>query len=332
MAQALQSFLDHLQMSTVVLAVVAAAGAVIAFIGLTSVRRISLSEEAARVSGVHEMSPFDKLQARLDQSGVQVRLLDLITVGVIIGMIACVVFGLLGLLTLGLLCIPAGPVAYYLYLMSRRNRTLRAFREALPDAIDDCADCLATNPALASLIERMKTMAPPAIRPTFERVSELALPIEGSLPSALRTVANSRDEVFFRQFLFVLADYGDSGNPYVRSALARVSHGQRALLRLQDRVAASQAGARIVAYVYAIAPVAFLVFMRLFGGDAYRQFYQLPLGQLTQVCVLLSGLLTYWLALRVANRGLYVDEIDSFRSVADAVLEVMPAQASASTR
>lgn len=332
MAQAVQYFLDHLQMSTVVLAVVAAAGAVIAFIGLTSVRRVSLSEEAARVSGVHEMSPLGKLQARLDQSGVQVRLIDLVTVGIIVGMIACVVFGLLGLLTVGLLCIPAGPIAYYLYLMNRRNRTLRAFREALPDAIDDSADCLATNPALTTLIERMKTMAPLALRPTFECISELALPIEGSLPSALRTVACSRDEVFFRQFLLVLADYGDSGNPYVRSALARVSHGQRALLRLQDRVAASQAGARIVAYVYAIAPVAFLVFMRLFGGEAYRQFYQLPLGQLTQTFVLVSGLVTYWLALRVANRGLYVDEIDSFRSVADPSLELKPTQPVASLR
>lgn len=332
MEHAMRYFLDHLQMSTVVLAVVAAGGAVIAFIGLTSVRRISLSEEAARVSGVRELSPFDKLQARLDQSGVRIRLLDLITVGLIVGMIACVVFGLLGLLTIGLMCIPAGPVAYYLYLMSRRNRELRVFREALPDAIDDCADCLATNPALASLIERMKTMAPAPIRPTFERVSELALPIEGSLPSALRTVALTRDEVFYRQFLLVLADYGDSGNAYVRSALARVSHGQRALLALQDRVSASQAGARIVAYVYAIAPVAFLVFMRLFGGEAYRVFYQLPLGQLTQACVLASGLVTYWLALRVANRGLHMDEIDSFRSEADPALELRPAQPAASVR
>lgn len=317
MESVFQFFLDHLQMSTVVLAVVAAGGAVIAFIGLTSVRRISLSEEAARVSGVHELSPFDKLQARLDQSGVQVRVIDLVGVGLIIGMVACVIFGLLGLLTLGLLCVLAGPIAYYLHLMRRRNRVLRAFREALPDAIDDCADCLTTNPALTTLIERMKTMAPAAIRPTFERVSELALPIEGSLSSALRMVAYSREEVFYRQFLLVLADYGDSGNPYVRSALARVSHGQRALLALQDRVAASQAGARIVAYVYAIAPVAFLVFMRLFGGEAFRSFYQLPLGQLTQAFVLGSGLVTYWLALRVANRGLYVDEIDSFRNVTD---------------
>jgi Flp pilus assembly protein TadB len=330
MESAIQFFLDHLQMSTVVLAVVAAGGAVIAFIGLTSVRRISLSNEAARVSGVHEMSPLDKLQARLDQSGLQVRVMDLLTAGLIVGMILCIVFGLLGLLTLGLLCIPAGPIAYYLYLMRRRNQALREFREALPDAIDDCADCLATNPALAILIERMKTMAPAAIRPTFERVSELALPIEGSLPSALRTVACSRDEVFYRQFLLVLADYGDSGNPYVRSALARVSHGQRALLALQDRVSASQAGARIVAYVYAIAPVAFLVFMRFFGGEAYRSFYQLPLGHVTQALVVISGLVTYWLALRVANHGLYVDEIDRFRNAADPALALKPAQSPSS--
>lgn len=305
--------LDHLSLTTVVWAVIAAGGAVILWIGINAIPRVSLSEEARRVSGVRELTPLDRLQVRLDQSGLQLRVVDLVRVGLLIGACAALVFAILGFVTVAIVAFACGPVVYYLYTMGRRDRVLHAFRQALPDAIDDCADYISSGMALPQVIDKLGNVGPEPIRPMFRRVQELAQP-GTSLMHALRRAADERSEVFFRQFMLVLATYVEKGNEAIVQSLARISHAQRVQLTLQERINASQAGARIVAYVYAVAPVAFLVFMRFFGGEAYPRYYQSPVGQLTQAFVVLSGVVTYWLAQRVANRGIYFDEIERYRT------------------
>lgn len=326
MTELLQRFLDHLTLSVVVFAVMAAAGALLAWIGITSIRRVSLQEESTRVSGVRELSRLEQLQARLDQSGLHVRVIDLLTVGGTVGVLAGVLFAALGFVTIAVLAVAAGPMAYYLHLMGRRDRGLRQFREALPDAIDDCADFLSSNPSLLAALEKLHQSGPEPLRPLFARVRELARP-GMPIQRALRDVAAERSEVFFRQFFLVLAAYGESGNLSIRASLARISHGQRVQLALQDRIRAQQAGARIVAYVYGVAPLGFLIFMRLFGGAVYPDFYWTMTGQITQAFVVVSGLVTFWLAQRVANRGIYFDEIERFRNVPEAPAKAQPPKA-----
>ena len=297
---------EHVSASTVVLAILAAGGALIHFIGLTSVKRVSLADEAARVAGVREPSPLDRLQTRLNQSGLHIRVLGFLAVGLLAGALAGAALFLLGFITLGLLALAGGPLAYYAFLMARRGKERRAFRDALPDAIDDCADQLETYRNVARALQELAVKGPQPLRSTFEGVlglTQAGVPVQ----RALREAAASCEEVFLRQFLDALANAEAKGGD-VKTVLERLAKAQRAQSRMQRRIAAAQAGGRLVGAVYGIAPAAFLVFMRLFGGETYGTFYPSALGQAVQALVVLSGALTWWATRKIALRGIYLDE------------------------
>ncbi|MCL5998682.1 MAG: type II secretion system F family protein [Chloroflexi bacterium] len=297
---------EHVSQSTAMLAVIAAGGALILWIGLTSITRVSLADEAARVKGVQVPSVMDRLQAQLTQSGLQITVWEFLAVGTMLGAVVGGIFLLLGFTTIGILAIPAGLVAYYQYLMHRRAKVLQTFREMLPDAIDDCADHISTYNNTMRAVQELAERGPSILRPEF--VNILALSQGGiSLHKALREAAGSRREVFFRQFLDALANYEAKGGD-VRGVLERIAHAQRTQLRLQRRIVAAQAGGRLIGWAYGIAPAGFLVFMRLFGGDAYNEFYHSFVGQVAQVLVVASGVATWWLTRQIARRGIYLDE------------------------
>jgi len=297
---------EHISQSTAILAVIAAGGALIFWIGLTSISRVSLADEAARVKGVKTPSAVDHLQGRLSQSGLSVRVWEFLAIGMMLGALAGGILMVLGFVTIGILAIPAGLAVYYQFLMNRRARELQAFREALPDAIDDIADHIGTFNNAMRAVQETAEKGPPALRPELANV--LALTQGGtSLNKALREAAGMRQEVFYRQFLDALANFEAKGGD-VKGVLERIAGAQRTQLRLQRRITAAQAGGRLIGLAYGIAPAAFLVFMRLFGGDAYDEFYRSFTGQVAQVLVVASGLATWWSTRKIARRGIYLDE------------------------
>lgn len=94
----------------------------------------------------------------------------------------------------------------------------------------------------------------------------------------------------------------------LKPILQRIAHAQRAQLRLHDKITAQQAGAKLVGRVYAAAPLAFLVFLRVIGGESYAAFYRTLYGTLAQVAIALSGLIAWWLTNRIAGRRLCIDD------------------------
>ncbi|NJM41838.1 MAG: hypothetical protein HC853_14305, partial [Anaerolineae bacterium] len=44
------------------------------------------------------------------------------------------------------------------------------------------------------------------------------------------------------------------------------------------------------------------------GGRSYADFYATPLGQIAQVFILVSGILSWWLTNKIAHRGIYLDD------------------------
>jgi hypothetical protein len=72
---------------TAIAAVMAAGGIVVMLVGLLSVRRISLDEEAARISGIRAPSRLDQLQMRLYQSGLRIRVAEFLLIGCCVGVL-----------------------------------------------------------------------------------------------------------------------------------------------------------------------------------------------------------------------------------------------------
>jgi len=160
---------------TVMFALIAAAGAVLTWLGLTSVRRISLAEEAARIRGIRQPTLAERLQAKIDQSGVQVKLHELILTGLALGAALGAPLAFLGYFAAAILALAAGPLGYWLVLMRRRDARLREFREALPDAIDDCADHIAVYRSVRRAVEELAQHGPAPLRPIFQAVLVLSL-------------------------------------------------------------------------------------------------------------------------------------------------------------
>jgi Flp pilus assembly protein TadB len=304
-ADVILDFTARIDAITTMLALIAAAGAVLAWLGLTSVRRISLAEEAARIRGIRQPTMADRLQAQIYQSGVQIKLRELVLVGLGLGAALGAPLAFLGFFTAALLALIAGPLGYWLVLMRRRDAKLQEFREALPDAISDCADHIAVFRSIRRAVEELAHHGPLPIRPIFEAVL-----VEAStqpLAAALARAGKLRSEVFYQQFLDALANAETKGGN-VREVLDRIASAQRAQNALQRRIYAKQASGRLIGLLYGIAPTAFLIFFSLFGGETYINFFRSAVGQVAQIFVVLSGALTWWLTGKIGSRGLYLGE------------------------
>jgi Flp pilus assembly protein TadB len=224
---------------------------------------------------------------------------------------------LLGFFATGIMLMPAGPLIYYRYLMHHRSVAQRRFREQLPDAIHDFLQYFAIKKNIAFTVEALASKGPLALRPEFAQADSLIkrmYPVEASLEH----VGQSRSEAFFRQFMDALAQHDQQGGD-LKAVLLRIARAQRSQLRLHSRIAAQQSGARMVGLIYAIAPLAFLLFVRVVGGTGYTAFYATPLGQMAQVVILASGLASWWLTNRIAQRGLYLNDDPAAPALSDEV-------------
>jgi Flp pilus assembly protein TadB len=296
---------DRVSPITIIAAVVAAGGMTLLLVGLMSIRRLSLEEEAERISGIRRASLAERWQMRLNQSGLRIKLWEFVVIGVLIGGLLCAGLILLGFVAIGMLAIPLGPWLFYAVLMRKQRAAARTFREQLPDAIHDFMQYFAMHRDTVGAVNDMAVKGPVALRAEFAQVESLVRR-KTPLAAALEAVGQSRPEPFFRQFMDALAQHESAGGD-LRSVLERIARAQRSQLRLQDKIAAQQAGARFVGRVYAFAPLAFLVFMRAMGGETYARFYLTPQGQIMQVLVVCSGLAAWWMTSKIARRGLYLD-------------------------
>jgi len=298
---------NYIASSTLVLALIAAGGTALIVIGVTSIRRVSLANEAERVHGVIQRSWTQQLQTRLDQSGLQVRALEFVAIGLTLGGLGAGLCLLAGLLTLGALALLAGPLLYYQFLMRRRDQQLRLFREQLPDAIEDFSEYFQIYRTLDSVLREMAQKGPALLRPHFEAV--VSHTIQGRVPmhTALQRIGRSRAEPFFRQFMDALANYEAKGGQ-LEPVLTRIAKSQRNQLALHTQIRSAQSGGRLVGMVYGIAPALFLLLMKLAGGPLFASYYASLLGQIVQLVAVLSGAIAYYGVLAVGRRGIYLDD------------------------
>ncbi len=260
-SETLLVFRARLSPVTVIAAVVAAAGMTVALVGLMSVRRVSLDDEATRISGVRALSKLEQLQMRLIQSGLRIRVHEFLLIGALVGMASCGALALFGFGLASIAAIPAGPLLYYRYLMARRESELRRFRSELPDAIHDFLQYFAIKRSIAGTVEVLAEKGPPSLRPEFAQANSLIKRMQ-PVEAALEAVAQSRSEAFFRQFFDALAQHDQQGGD-LRTVLLRIARAQRSQLRLHSRIAAQQSGARLVGAIYGVAPMVFLLFVRV---------------------------------------------------------------------
>ena len=159
---------------------------------------------------------------------------------------------------LGALLLGAVP---FLYLLHRTSKTMRAFQEQLPDAIDFLARSVRTGNAFSITLELLIPETTEPLRSEFLKVSrELAL--GSALDVALKNLVARVPLLELRFFVAaVLLQRETGGN--LAETLNKLSFSIRERLRLKSQIQAASSQGRLTARVLTVLPVALALIMNM---------------------------------------------------------------------
>lgn len=162
-------------------------------------------------------------------------------------------------------------------LRIKRNRRVKAFNDALPDAIDLMARCLVAGHSVGSSIEMVGQQAPEPLAFEFVQVyqqqrlglqfREALLQMGGRVPS--------RDLQFLITAILVQKETGGD----LTEILARTSHVIRERIRIQGEVKTRTAQGRLTGWILGLLPVVMLVLINIISPGYSHVLFHDPIGQ-----------------------------------------------------
>lgn len=291
-----------------VIAVVGGMGIWLAYRALTVPRRVRLTQELEEVDDT-PTTLRDRLQARLDQAGFEVTAREFLTVALGLGGTAAVVaFLATGILALVPLAMILAPALYWSQLESKRERRMRAYREALADGVDIIREAFGVTPNVQFGIQAVAEDGPQELRKDFREI--LALLHQGAtLEEATDPVAGRRNDQFFdmvRETLVLRESEGGS----IRDVLTSISGLVREQGRIYRKMVAQQTQARLEAAVVCVAPVALFVLVKVTMPEYAGPFYATATGQMVLVAVAALDLIAYFLSKKISTSGMELARVE----------------------
>jgi len=175
-----------------------------------------------------------------------------------------------------------GGVAPLLLLRLQRSRRMKAFNNALPDAIDIMARALRAGHSVGSAIEVISEQAQQPVAAEFGLVSReqsLGLPFRESLMNLSRRVT-SQDLQFLITAMLVQKETG--GN--LTEILDRTGHVIRERLRIHGEVRVKTAQGRLTGWILSALPVVMGTLINLLNPGFEKPLFHDPLGKMFLYC------------------------------------------------
>jgi Flp pilus assembly protein TadB len=287
----------------VALALLGGAGALAMFLVLfasapsAEVRRKVTGEEEHRTS----------LQHRIEQANLPITAAEFVRTGAMLA-VATTILGyvLLRTVTGAALGALIGPLAYWGYLGGKRDKTRRAYQEALARVTTIVRDVIGRGGSLRETVRAVAQRGPRVVQEDFKGASA-ALASGKSLEEALEPLGGRRRDPILTMLVEILLVHREHGGR-VKSVLDRLGQATRRRANVRKRVLAEQAQLRWEARIVSVAPFIMLAIFRLTAPGLVAPFYASPAGEIT---VLVSGLISivsYVLVMRVGNRPLEIVE------------------------
>jgi len=234
---------------------------------------------AARLGEFLERYPFaQKLQALLihADSSMSVGGIVLACAGTAL---ICGLVSLLFLHTALLLCgaTIAGAVIPYILLLIKCGRRLKAFSNALPDAIDLMARSLRAGHSINSAIELIAEQSPEPLASEFVQVykqQRLGMQFRNALQQ-MGTRIPSRDLQFLITAILVQKETGGD----LTEILDRAAHVIRDRIRIEGEVRTHTAQGRLTGWILGLLPVIMLVLLNLVSPGYSSVLFRDPTGQ-----------------------------------------------------
>jgi len=194
---------------------------------------------------------------------------------------------------------PIGPVVGallmaaipFLYLWHKTTKTMRAFQEQLPDAIDFLARSVRTGNAFSITLELLIPETTEPLRSEFLKVSrELAL--GSALDVALKNLVVRVPLLELRFFVAaVLLQRETGGN--LAETLAKLSHSIRERLRLKGQIRASSSQGRLTARVLSVLPLVLVVLMNVISPSYFKVMTHESIGRSMLIGAVVAQVIGY---------------------------------------
>ena len=188
-----------------------------------------------------------------------------------------VAFLFLPILPLDLVAFAIGAVAPFIVLKFKRSRRLKAFNEALPDAIDLMSRALRAGHSIGSSIEVIAEQSPEPLAGEFSRVyqqqkfgirfREAVLQMGERIPS--------RDLQFLITAILVQKETGGD----LTEILDRASHVIRERIRIQAEVRTHTAQGRLTGWILGLLPLIMLALINIVSPGYSSLLFHDPTGQ-----------------------------------------------------
>lgn len=255
-----------------VLSVVGGLGVLAAYLALTSLgrARIRYRDQMGEVEG-----PIALAQRWADQAGVPVSGAEIVRFSAVLGLLGALIGYLLTSSVIGALFGGVvGGYAYFAFLLDRRDRRRRLYREALADVASLVAEGMEEGGTLQAGLERAVQYGPPVCRSDMEEILSgirSGLPVGEAAAGVQKRVRDSMLDALVQIFAF--------GQEHSR-ALPMVQGMADSLRRESEfwaRVDAEMAVPKATLYLLLFMPVGVILFLRMMVPE-YALFWRSATG------------------------------------------------------
>lgn len=247
------------------------------------------------------------LQQKIEQANLPITAGEFIRTGAILAVATGVLgYVLLRTVTGAALGAAIGPLAYWGYLGGKRDRTRRAYQEALARVATIVRDVIGRGGSLNEAIVAVAQRGPGVTRRDFQEAGA-ALSSGKPLEEALEPLGERRRDPILSMLVEILLVHQEHGGR-VKAVLERLAAAARRRANVRKRILAEQAQLRWEARIVSIAPFVMLAIFRFSAPGLVRPYCATAAGEVTILLAGLISIVSYVLVMRVGNRPLQIVE------------------------
>jgi Flp pilus assembly protein TadB len=287
--------------STLILAMLAGAGVYLAFNGLTAPRSIRLERPRA------DKGLVGRLQAQLDAAELPVSASEFLTLYLVLALAVAGAAFFLGAPALALAGLIVVPAILWQRYESRRDSFRQEYDESLAETVQLLREGFSATGAMRDALDHAVRNGPDPAAADFREVwNAIATGID--LEQAFAPIVGRRRNPYLRMVAEALALKASEGGD-VGEVLMGLENMIRGQVTLRREIAAKQAQARLESTVVSLAPMGFFLVMKLLPWmrEYEAGFYATFLGQIALAVVIVFSMVAFFMARRMATRGLTME-------------------------
>jgi len=285
---------------TVLLAMVAGAGIFLAFSGLVLPRQVRL-EQPAQVRGLAA------LQAKLDAAEMPVTAVEFLTTCGLVAAIGVGVAVLLGAPALAVAGVLLGPALIWQRMEGQRDKFRQAYDESLAEGVQLLREGFSATGILRGALDHAARNGPEPAASDLREVWR-AQAAGTDLGDAFAAVVARRRNPYLRMVAEALTLKATEGGN-AGEVLLGLETMIREQIALRREIVAKQAQARLESTIVSLAPIGFFLAVKLvpWMKEYEAGFYSTLLGQIALTVALIFSAVAFFMARRLATRGLTLD-------------------------